>query len=146
MITGNVVRPLGNCEKRFDEKPICLALGVMFLAVSFISTFFLALAIPANAQEGSKTARIGILRVDALKSPAAAEAIQDLKQGLSNLGYVEGQNVNFDIRWADNRLDHLADLANERASSGRGACARSDSSVLGDTGCGGFRQSIRRTK
>ena len=113
MRTGNVVRPLGNCEKRFDEKLICLALGVMFLAVSFISTFLLSLAIPANAQERPRTARIGILRVDARKSPAAAEAIQDLKQGLSNMGYVEGQNANFEIRWADNKLDHLRGLAAE---------------------------------
>ena len=113
MITGNAVWPLGNCKRRFDEKLICLALGVMFLAVSFISTFLLAFAIPANAQERPRTARIGILRVDARKSPAAVEAIQHLKQGLSNLGYVEGQNVNFEIRWADNKLDHLPGLAAE---------------------------------
>ena len=83
------------------------------LAVSFISTLLLALAIPANAQDRPRTARIGILRVDARKSPAAAEAIQDLKQGLSNFDYMEEQNVNFDLRWADNKLDHLLGLAAE---------------------------------
>ncbi len=86
MITRNAVRPLGNCERRFDEKLMCLALGVMFLAVSFISTFLLAVAIPANAQERRRTARIGILRVDSCNSPAAVEAIQDLKQGGEQLG------------------------------------------------------------
>jgi hypothetical protein len=65
---------------------MCLALGVMFLAVSFISTFLLAVAIPANAQERRRTARIGILRVDSCNSPAAVEAIQDLKQGGEQLG------------------------------------------------------------
>jgi hypothetical protein len=67
-----------------------------------VAVVLLALGVIAEAQQRSKTARIGVLRVDGSSSPAAAEAIRDLKQGLSNLGYVEGQNVKFDIRWADN--------------------------------------------
>ena len=95
-----------------SKKVICGALGV-FTALSFASALLLAFNFPANAQERPRTARIGILRVDAHNSRAAAEAIRDLKQGLSNLGYVEGQNVNFEIRWADNKLDHLPALAAE---------------------------------
>jgi putative tryptophan/tyrosine transport system substrate-binding protein len=79
------------------------ALGVMLIALGF----------PAEAQQRSKTARIGVLRVDGSSSPAAAEAIRDLKEGLRRLGYVEGQNINFDIRWADNNLDRLPTLAAE---------------------------------
>jgi putative ABC transport system substrate-binding protein len=95
-----------------SKKVICGALGV-FTVLSFASALLLAFNLPANAQERSRTARIGILRVDARDSPAAVEAIRDLKHGLSNLGYVEGQNANFDIRWADNKLDHLPTLAAE---------------------------------
>ena len=36
-----------------------------------------------------------------------------MKQGLSSLGYVEGQNIIFTVRWADNNLDRLPLLASE---------------------------------
>src|SRR5918992_3205524 len=94
------------------KKFISIALKV-FIALSLVSPLLLAFDLPAHAQERSRTARIGILRVDARNSPAAVEAIRDLQHGLSNLGYVEGHNVNFAIRWADNRLDHLPALATE---------------------------------
>ncbi|HWO42014.1 MAG TPA: ABC transporter substrate-binding protein [Candidatus Eisenbacteria bacterium] len=68
---------------------------------------------PATAQQGSKIMRIGLLRVDASNSPAATEAIASLKQGLSKLGYLEGQNITFVVRWADNKLDRLPLLASE---------------------------------
>lgn len=96
-----------------SKKFICVALDVVFFPLSFVGALLLAFNFPANAQERPRTARIGILRVDAHNSRAAAEAIRDLKHGLSNLGYVEGQNVNFEIRWADNKLDHLSILAAE---------------------------------
>src|SRR5688572_31797159 len=95
------------------KKCICVAINAVFFALSFVSALLLAFYHPANAQERPRTARIGILRVDARDSPAAVEAIRDLKHGLSNLGYVEGQNANFDVRWADNQLDHLPALAAE---------------------------------
>ena len=70
-------------------------------------------AVAAQAQQRPKVARIGVLRVDARTSPAAMEAIDDLKRGLRNLGYVEGQNINFEIRLAENKLDRLPILAAE---------------------------------
>ena len=67
----------------------------------------------AHAQQRPRVARIGILRVDARTSPVAKEAIDDLKRGLSSLGYVEGQNIHFEIRWAENKLDRLSNIAAE---------------------------------
>jgi putative ABC transport system substrate-binding protein len=66
-----------------------------------------------EAQQRSKIARIGVLRVDAHTSPAALESIDDFKRGLSNLGYVEKQNIAFEIRQAENKLDRLPILAAE---------------------------------
>jgi ABC-type uncharacterized transport system substrate-binding protein len=94
------------------EKFIYVAFKV-FIGLSLVSALFPALNPPAHAQERSRIARIGVLRIDARDSPAAVEAIRDLKHGLSNSGYVEGQNVNFHIRWADDKLDHLKALAAE---------------------------------
>jgi putative tryptophan/tyrosine transport system substrate-binding protein len=61
----------------------------------------------ARAQQETKTPRIGVLWPN---PPATFEA---LRHGLRDLGYVEGQNVAFEFRWAESKLDQLAELAAE---------------------------------
>jgi putative ABC transport system substrate-binding protein len=52
---------------------------------------------------------VGLLRT----TPAApfTELVAALRQGLSDEGFVEGQNVAIEQRWADNQLDRLPALA-----------------------------------
>jgi putative ABC transport system substrate-binding protein len=95
------------------KKSIGFALSAMFSAPSFFGALLYALCSVAEAQQRSNNPEIGILRVDASSSPAAIESINSLKQGLTNLGYVDGQNITFVIRWADNKLDRLPLLASE---------------------------------
>jgi putative ABC transport system substrate-binding protein len=45
------------------------------------------------------------------RSPAAAPALSGFHQGLSETGYVEGQNVAIEYRWAEGRYDRLPALA-----------------------------------
>src|SRR2546425_2577621 len=65
----------------------------------------------AGAQPAGKVWRIGYL------SPLAASADsihrQAFSQGLRELGYVEGQNVTIESRYADGKFDRLLDLAAE---------------------------------
>jgi putative ABC transport system substrate-binding protein len=61
----------------------------------------------AWAQQGKRVPRIGVLWPN---PPATFEA---MRQGLKDLGYVEGQNVAFEFRWAQNKLDQLPELAAE---------------------------------
>ena len=61
----------------------------------------------ARAQQETRTPRIGVLWPN---PPATFEA---LRHGLRELGYVEGQNVAFEFRWAESKLDQLAELAAE---------------------------------
>lgn len=89
------------------------ALSAIRFALSCMGTFLFAVSFPAEAQQRPKTARIGVFRIDASTSPAATEAIRDLKQGLSELGYREGQNIDFHIRWADNKTNQLPKLVTE---------------------------------
>jgi putative tryptophan/tyrosine transport system substrate-binding protein len=84
-----------------DKRVISLALGAMLLA----------LCIPAHAQQPAKVPRIGVLW---LYSPTIASPFAEaFRQGLRGLGYVEGQNIALEERWAEGRFDRLPSLAAE---------------------------------
>jgi putative ABC transport system substrate-binding protein len=58
----------------------------------------------------SKVARIGVLYIGL----ADAESFKkELRDGLRELGYVEGQNITFEFRSAEGKLDRLPELASE---------------------------------
>ena len=66
-------------------------------------------AVPlAGAQQAPKITQIGILSAF---SPSARE--EALLRGLRDLGYVEGQNVTIQSRYAEGRFEKLSDLAAE---------------------------------
>jgi putative ABC transport system substrate-binding protein len=80
-----------------------------FLLTSLAAAF--AAPLVAEAQQGAKVARIGWLGVDlAAASPGFLEAF---RQGLHNLGYVEGRNLVIEYRDAEGKLDRLPALAVE---------------------------------
>ena len=62
----------------------------------------------AEAQQPGKVHRIGVLMFTS--SPFA---IEELRQGLRELGYVEGRNLTLEVRSAEGRAERLADLAAE---------------------------------
>ena len=65
----------------------------------------------ADAQQAGKVSRIGFLGV---RSPSdTAPQLDPFRQGLRDLGWVEGQNIVIEYRWAHGRLDRLPDLAME---------------------------------
>jgi putative ABC transport system substrate-binding protein len=73
-------------------------------------TWPLAAAGPGVAQQPTKIARVGIL------TPAATEAtlvFQAFRKGIRDLGYVEGQTIVLDFRFARGNLDALPSLAAE---------------------------------
>ncbi len=62
------------------------------------------------AQPPAKLARIGVLTLSTASSTPNAEAF---RQGLREHGYVEGQNLAFEYRYAAGRADRLPALAGE---------------------------------
>jgi putative ABC transport system substrate-binding protein len=62
-----------------------------------------------EAQPAPRVARIGYL--SPLSEVADAAQGEAFRQGLRALGYVEGQNVAIEARYADGRFDRLSDLA-----------------------------------
>ena len=71
----------------------------------------------AQAQPHTKAARIGYLMSAAPEAPIAQRGREAFRQGLRELGYVEGQNVTIEYRFAEGRLDRLAGLAAELTAS-----------------------------
>ena len=63
----------------------------------------------ARAQQ-SKMARIGALYIGTADSESFKK---ELREGLRELGYVEGQNISFEFRSAEGKLDRLPELAAE---------------------------------
>ena len=70
----------------------------------------LASPIAARAQQPAKVARVGYL---GFGTPAAAATrIEALRAGLKSLGYIEGQNIAIEFRWAKN-ADELREVADQ---------------------------------
>jgi putative tryptophan/tyrosine transport system substrate-binding protein len=81
------------------------------ITVIILSAMLLALCVSAEAQQATNIPRIGVLRND---TPVLfAGRNEALRQGLRELGYVEGKNIVFEYRYADGKLDLLPELAAE---------------------------------
>jgi putative ABC transport system substrate-binding protein len=74
-------------------------------------TFFLANVCVARAQQPTKVTRLGF---QSAASPAALSArTEAFRQGLRELGYVEGKNIVIEWRYAAGKLDRLHEFAAE---------------------------------
>jgi putative ABC transport system substrate-binding protein len=63
------------------------------------------------AQQPGKIPLVGVLGVTS--AAAYARQVEALRQGFRDLGYVEGQNISIEYRWAEGRIDRLSGLAAE---------------------------------
>jgi ABC-type uncharacterized transport system substrate-binding protein len=70
----------------------------------------LAAPLAVRAQQTAKVYRIGFVWDSPTVWPHALEAFQ---QGLRDLGWVEGQNIIVEYRWAEGRFDRLPGLMDE---------------------------------
>ena len=78
-------------------------------ALSILAIVILFFVQPARAQQPGKMSRIGWLSRGS--GPGANEEI--FRQGLRSLGYIEGQTVAIESRFAHEKLDRLPELAAE---------------------------------
>jgi putative ABC transport system substrate-binding protein len=81
------------------------------ITVLTLCAMLLALCFLAQAQQPTKIPRIGCL--SAISISANAARIEAFRQGLRELGYVEGKNIVIDWRYAEGKLDRLPALAAE---------------------------------
>ena len=80
---------------------VCLLPAVLLPAVTW-------------AQQAKKIPRIGVLDPG---SPQATTLLSPLREGLRELGYVEGKNIVIEYQYAEGKLDRLPNLAADLVSS-----------------------------
>ena len=74
-----------------------------------VAVVLLAVGVTAEAQQPKKVPRIGYLSaLDPARESSRSEAIRG---ALRALGYMEGQNITIESRYAEGKLDRLAELA-----------------------------------
>ena len=84
-------------------KPIATHKTLIGLVIMLLATN------PADAQQAGTTYRIGYLGSGA----ASSLRIGPLREGLRELGWVEGKNFVIEARWAQGKFDRVPDLATE---------------------------------
>jgi ABC-type uncharacterized transport system substrate-binding protein len=77
------------------------------------ATAVLAGPLAGEAQQVGKVPRVGHLSLVAGSDPQVQRALDVFRQALRELGYVEGQSIAFEYRWADGKSERLPDLATE---------------------------------
>ena len=77
-----------------------------------LSAVLIALYVSAEAQQPKKISRIGWLEISS-PTPEVLRLIEIFRKGLHDLGWIEGQNVAFEYRYAEGKTERLPDLAAE---------------------------------
>ena len=84
-----------------NKRIVCFVLGAMLFALCFT----------AGAQQSTNVPRIAY--VTASSASMQARRFEVFRQGLRDLGYVEGKNILLEYRFADGKVDRLHSLAAE---------------------------------
>jgi putative ABC transport system substrate-binding protein len=82
--------------------------GIFLLAVAVL---LFAICVSAHAQQPKRTPRIGYL--SARDRSADAVRADAIRQGLRQLGYIEGQNIVIEYRYADGRRERFDGLISD---------------------------------
>ena len=78
------------------------------ILVWLLATAFPATTLPAEAQQPSRIFRIGF--ISPASSKTAGPNLEALRQGLQQLGHVEGKNITVEARWAEGSAERLPHL------------------------------------
>ena len=79
------------------------------IVATTIACVFLLSICRAEAQQSGKTARVGVLRIGSPPDPL----IDNFRDGLNKLGYVEGRNIAVELRYSQGGEDQLRELATD---------------------------------
>ena len=91
-----------------------LTLSPLPFALGLVCALLLALCLPAQAQQQEKIPRVGFLQRRVTPTPTNPDPLAEaFLQGLKDLGYVDGQNILIEHRYAEGKTDRLPGLVSE---------------------------------
>src|SRR5262245_65792575 len=83
--------------------------------ITLVGGAAMAWSIVARAQQQPAMPVVGVL--NPTSPDTYADRLRGFRQGLKDTGYVEGANVAFEYRWAENQMDRLPMLTAELVRS-----------------------------
>jgi putative ABC transport system substrate-binding protein len=86
-----------------SRRQLAISLGALVLAAPLVAF---------AQQTPARIPRIGYLQA-VVPQNDSSPFLEDFRQGLRDLGYVEGKNVELEIRWGEGKLERLPALATE---------------------------------
>ena len=86
-----------------SRRQVVVSLGAVVLAAPLMSL---------AQQQPAKIARIGYLQ-PVVPENNSSPLLEDFRQGLRELGYVEGRNLQLEVRWGEGKLERMPALAEE---------------------------------
>src|SRR6266511_2237244 len=111
---------------------------VVRLAVTRLATLLLLLffAVPlgtaaAQSQEKRKVPRVGYISPGSSSDPMRLRRFEAFRQGLRELGYVEGQNIVLEPRWAEGQYARYPALAADLVRLKAGVIVTAGGTVTG---------------
>jgi putative tryptophan/tyrosine transport system substrate-binding protein len=103
--------PLATVTKPISDLRLLISgLFPLPFALSLVSAMLFALCLPVSAQQAGKVYRVGRLSGSLSSSTFSLDA---LRRELRELGYVEGKNIAFELRYAEEKPERLSALADE---------------------------------
>jgi len=99
----------------FKLRPAPVASVTAARSIAMVSLAFALVSPPfaGHAAQAARIARIGFLSPGSPSDPGMQRRFGALRQGLRDLGYVQGRNLAVESRWAEGRYDRLPGLAAE---------------------------------
>jgi putative ABC transport system substrate-binding protein len=98
-------------SKSFPENPKSAIQNPKWLRLSVIAFVLVVAGVVAQAQQPKKVPRIGYL--SALGPASESARAEAIRVALRELGYIEGQNIAIEYRYAEGKLNRLPELTAE---------------------------------
>jgi ABC-type uncharacterized transport system substrate-binding protein len=76
-----------------------------------VTIFLVGAVLKAEAQQSAKVRHIGFLSALSAPPKTSPGNVEAFRQGLGTLGWIEGQNIAIEYRWAEGKYDRLPELA-----------------------------------
>ena len=84
--------------------------------ITSVAAGLLAAPLAAEAQQTAQVYRLGLLGAGSSSDPVVQRFYEEFRQGLREIGYVDGHNVVIESREAQGKYERLPDLASESSS------------------------------